>query len=311
MGPFLPWIIQHPYSNHDSFFYRVTELSVISYVQKTHNYLFPLKTLAFTLLSPFAVFGMDDRFGLAGVPLFDRLTSGLFFIGLVLAVRIWRERPSQILILGLMATLPANAMAALGDKPSQDYVNGQRLFCLLPFVFWGVAYGLNALVGWVNGCDLMIKKIGIFLGCIAILAAASWNSYIFYHDFPRKGLWGELGFRQITIAEIIREYSANSDLFIHWEVNSSVVQFLDRDCPYKQVNEVNSLDKNNLNQDKPGTDLVRPRVVLVTNDDDGVIFKQALLKSYPNVKTREFRDREDQIFLWAFELPHKRNKISK
>ena len=291
LGPFLGWLV----TNRD-FFGRTKELSLMHHVSIHHDYLLPFNTFFHTFFSIFTPFGgTDGRFALVDYPLFDPLSSLLFFMGLIRALANPRKRFSWVLLLGLGACLPANALAIQGDTPDPKYLNGQRIFCLVPFLYWGVAMGLDFLDRAFHGAQKRIRMAGAFLGALALAACLVWNGFCFYHEFPKRGPWSELGFDHMLTAEVIREYSPKDEIYLYPDGDSSVVQFLDHGYHW------NRFDQNTLLplSSPPKKDAV---FILSPWNWSGGFYRE-LMAAYPHTTLKEYKERDGQPFLWALEVP--------
>jgi hypothetical protein len=295
LGPFFGWLFIN-----QEFFSRVSNLSIFSHLSSIPNYFIPLKTLGYTALSPFATFSVDGRFLLPGRPLFDRLTSFLFFIGLVFALVDFRKRASWVLLLGVAAALPANALAVQGDNINPAYIHGPRLFGLLPFVFLGAALGLENLGCWVRSWGKAGKVFAGILLVLGLLACGFWNGIWFYYDFPAKSAWADLGYNQREFARIIRGYSGTHEVYADWVMDSSVVEFLDRDCLIHPINDGNpNFPDEHLEVPLKIVPDMDVAFLLVAEEKKSEGLKEKIMRAYPKAEFKVFKDPDGKDLVWG------------
>ena len=291
-GPFIGWLTQN-----QEFFGRIKELSMIGLVEQTHNYMLPVKTLGYTLISPFITYSADERFLLQGRPLFDRGSSLLLLIGIVLALMTLRKRSSWILLLGLASCIPANALAIQNSSPDPTYLNGQRFFCIVPFVYWGVACAMEWVWAWVGQESKPVQKYWkIFLGLV-LAACLAWNVKWLYFDFPNTCNWSRLGYNHVMVADVVRSYSKDREVYLcDEEVASSVVQFLDRDLTFHSISPNDHL----VLKDKPTRDSV---FILLSWQQPMVVFKNEIMAQFHHAVLKQFNERDGASYLWGIEVP--------
>jgi hypothetical protein len=290
-GPFLGWL-----TINQEFFGRVKELSLMSHVAQYHDYMLPVKTFYYTAISPFITYSADERFVMAGRPLFDRVSSLLFLVGVVLAFMGLRKRSSWMLLLGVATCMPANALAIQNSTPDPTYLNGQRFFCVVPFVYWGAAFGIDWIWSWIRQESQQFKKAARVILIIVLTGTVLWNAKWFYYDFHTTGHWSRLGFNHILISDVARAYSKDHDVYLCAEYTaSSVVQFLDGDIKIYPLPDSQHLPLNS-----PPT---RDVVFILRAWGYAEPFKNEVLKKCPHTIVKSYRDGDGTDYLWTLDVP--------
>jgi hypothetical protein len=211
---------------------RGKELSLLGEIQRTGNFDLLWQKWAWTFLSFFHLNPSADLRFSAKAPMFDPVCGALFLFGTLLVVLAVRNRSSWFILSGLFFGLFANAMAVQGQDPDPTYINGQRFFIVVPFVFLAVARAMEALLGtWREAkAPLRWGLGGLFL--LSCVFALHWNAKLYYKGFRDfkacTSYWGDLGFNHIQVGEYINENFPRCHMVVDWEYNSSTVQVLIR-----------------------------------------------------------------------------------
>ncbi|HTA76005.1 MAG TPA: glycosyltransferase family 39 protein [bacterium] len=291
LGPFIGWL-----TINQEFYGRIKELSMMSLVAKTHDYMLPVKTFAFTLLSPYISYNIDERFALANRPLFDDVSSLLLLVGIVLALMALRRRSSWILLLGLGACIPANALAIQNATPEPSYLNGLRFFCIVPFVYWSVTYAIEMILGWVRQESANFQKKATIFLCVVLAGTVLYNAKWIYYDFHKTGHWSRLGFNHILIADLVRDEAKTHEVYLCAEYcGSSVVQFLDGDIKFKPAEDSLRLPLPS----KPTQDVAF--VLRAWNYAEPL--KDDIMKKCPHTVIKTIPDSDGNPYLWTLEVP--------
>jgi hypothetical protein len=207
-------------------------LNLLAEVQRTGDYLLFIEKWAWTFLS-FLHYnhGFDLRF-CAKAPMIDPVSGLLFVFGLLLALCHPKLRVTWLLLSGLLFGMMANALAIQGQNPDATYVNGQRYFIVVPFLFLSCAWTLDWVFQRFAGLAGRGRALGLLLlGGGAILSLA-WNSHFYYRSFrdfkKTDAYWGCLGFNHIDVAEYLNLHCPRHHAIVDGEYVSSVVEVLTR-----------------------------------------------------------------------------------
>ena len=183
-----------------------------------------------------------------------------------------------------------------GPNPDPNYINGQRYFIVLPFLFFMVAYALDWLLNLFSPLTTRLKITGgILLGALCA-GALLWNINIYYfsfQDFKTYGdtYWAPLGFNHIRVAEYLEANYPRCHILLDPEYNSSTVQLLTRDqVKYLAVNPLilpldYKVDKNVIMVFRPG-------------DFD----ENRIRQTYPNAVWGEVKDSGNGILVKTVEV---------
>jgi hypothetical protein len=228
MGPFIRYAIE----NMEHFLGRAKNLNLLAEVQRTGDWGLILEKWAWTLLSFFHRNGGADLRFSAQASMIDPVGSALFLVGLLLLLFHLRKWPSWFLLSGLLFGLFANAMAIQGKDPDPTYINGQRFFIVVPFLFLLGAGALEALFRVVRRAPPLFRWAGAALLLAACFHSLQWNARHYYKGFRDfkacTSYWGDLGFNHVQVAEFINGNYSRCHLIVDWEYDSSTVKVLTR-----------------------------------------------------------------------------------
>lgn len=239
--------------------------------------------------------GADPRFCSVG-SMVDYVSGAFMVFGLILILANLRKRASWYALGGFIFGVAANALAIQGPNPDPNYINGQRYFIVLPFLFFMVAYALDWLFNLFSPLSSRLKITGSFLLGILCAGALLWNINIYYvsfRDFKTYGdtYWAPLGFNHIRVAEFLNANYPRCHILLDPEYNSSTVQILTRDrTQYLVVKPLPlplnyKIDKNVLIVFRPG-------------DFD----EASIRKTYPNAIWGEVKDSGNGILVKTVEV---------
>lgn len=203
--------LHYAWRNPSLFLDRSQELSILTEVNLTGDLSIIPKRFAWTFLSFLHHnAAIDYRFCNLG-PQLDYFCGALMVFGLALALLHWRKRASWMAFGGLLFGLAANAMALQGvhSDPTYSYINGQRYFIVVPFLFFLAAWALDWFFSVFSGLSLPLRRVGGMVLAILIAVAVVWNvdTYYFgFRDLKRAGdtYWGSMGFDNLNVGEFVR-----------------------------------------------------------------------------------------------------------
>jgi len=217
-------------TNPQEFFGRTSELSIFSEIKRTGDYLLPLKTFAWTALSFFTSNRMeiDARFALPGYPMVDAFSAVLAFVGLVLCLITLRKRLSLMCLVGFSLAACANSLAINGPGMSVAYINGDRLFLIIPFVFLMAGRSLD----WIFQMTAKFKKIPRIAGqtilAAGLLGSLAFNIQAYYFQFRQfPPNFGELGYSNIQLAHFYRNFYPSCHILSHYSTYSMPIRIMD------------------------------------------------------------------------------------
>jgi len=223
VGPFLVYSIRTP----SEFVGRSKELSIFNEVKRTGDVLLPAKTFINTSTTFFRNIHPDPRFGVHKVPVVDGFTAALLVLGLAALLRRPRSGLTWIVLSGLLFGICANALAIQGKDPHPHYLNQQRLYLVLPFVFLAVAAGWDWLAGLLKGAGPAFRTVARWLLFGLVVLAGAANARIYYRVIPNhQPAWNAMGFNHLEIARLYRESAARYHLVAPWPLHSSVSVFM-------------------------------------------------------------------------------------
>jgi hypothetical protein len=228
-GPFIFYI----FNNFSTFMSRSKELSLFNEIARTGNIALIPEKFFWTILSFFhRSDAFDPRFCAPG-PMIDPFSGWLIAIGMLLAAIHWKKRTSWFALGGLFFGLVTNALAIQGPNPNVQYVNGQRYFVVVPFLFFTASWAMDWFLSFLYPLKSGIKRGGMVLLGLVVAGAVYWNSVIYYssfRDFQKYGdtYWNSLGFNHIQVADFINANYPRCHILVDWQYNSSTVQVITR-----------------------------------------------------------------------------------
>jgi len=230
LGPFLLFMVHVP----ASLVGRYNELSIFNEMQSSGHYGLILKTYLWTAISILGstLRGMDPRFGIEGVPLLDPVTAVLVVVGLGVTLTRGRSRATWFILPGFLVALSANALAIQGHDPDPDYINSQRYFMVLPFLYFMVARGVDWMRGLLardpvaGGRRWAVKAA---LGA-ALAFAVLLNGRLFFHDIgANANCQDSMGFPGLEYGKMLKRIYPTHHILVWWEAFQANENFLVHD----------------------------------------------------------------------------------
>ncbi len=223
IGPFLYYVKKSP----EEFMGRSKELSIFTEIQRTGDHWLPLKTFAGTLLTFFRNSDPDPRFGLYHVPTVDPVTAVLLVLGFMVTILRPRSWLTWIILPGLLFATFANSFAIQGMDPSPWYLNMQRFYLVLPFVFLLVARGLEWFLDRVRESGAGLRAFFMVLLAGALAFAAAVNADVYYRRIAgTPSTWDSMAFSHLQATRLCIEKYPTHHILVDWEIFSSVGDFM-------------------------------------------------------------------------------------
>jgi hypothetical protein len=278
--PFVFFGMEYP----SQIFERTKELNLFSEIKRTgHYWLLPQK-IGWTILSlVWPNFDTDRRFCPLGRSEMDPFSGALMLLGLLLALSGLRKRVNAYIFAGFAFGIMTNAFAIQGADPNPRFMNCERSFIIVPFLFLMVARFADWLFAYSRLFKPPLRIAGKVLLVLALAFTVVWNVRAYYFGFKNPLQWCPVGYQHIQVAEYLKAVHESVHLvMVDWRAYTSVERVLTRDRV--KVTEIKAEGSLSL----PIENKVEKDVLLVINMPD---FNEKHLKEvYPGAVWDEIKD---------------------
>ncbi len=210
---------------------RAAQLSIFTEMNRSGDHRLVFKTCYWSAVSFLGITdsGFDPRFGLSGVAMTDMVTSALVLIGLGLTFVSLRSRATWMVLPGFIGGVIANGFAIQGPNPDPSYMNAQRFFFQVPFLYFMLARGMDwilALAGKAGESRALRRLGGLLLGAGWALSLAL-NAKVYYRDIQKDANCQEsMSFFCAKYVEMYERLYPKYHFVVQWEAYQSNERFL-------------------------------------------------------------------------------------